>query len=378
MENTPLVSVLICTYNRSTVLKRAIASVLAQDFTDYELIIIDDCSSDDTPNVIKAIEDPRIRYIRNESNLGSLQGDRAHVRRFIHELMRGKYFVYLCDDDYWLSNTLLSRQIKAFKLYDNLAMVIGGQLSFQITSTEDCQSLKNINGITQFDYNHLYTKAHPPQPFFIKRLYAKSVMNSEEFLSIFSQDPITRNMIVGATLFSKEHFIKSGAISSKYGSKWQAGYEFLMGPSCYGGVVYLDQPEIVVEVRPANASFQGTQLGHYQDSLMSVNDAFKLSLAHPTKRKKRNFFRKIKKGTIRNISRSFLRNTISGKLYDHLTICGDKNITESVQAMQVIKIYIKNSIVPWGKDLKYFLLAGLPKKTLQKINDSKLCRLVKF
>src|SRR3546814_17441752 len=63
----------------------------------------DVCSSDlDTPAVVRSIRDPRIRYIRNEKNVGAEEGDRAHMRRFVYELMRGTYFVYLCDDDYWL------------------------------------------------------------------------------------------------------------------------------------------------------------------------------------------------------------------------------------------------------------------------------------
>ena len=111
---SPLVSVLITTYNRSGVLRRAINSVLMQDFRDFEIVVIDDCSSDDTTEVVASFHDPRIRYIRNETNVGSKLGDRAILRRFIYELMRGKYWVYLCDDDYWLYPDLLRRQVDAF------------------------------------------------------------------------------------------------------------------------------------------------------------------------------------------------------------------------------------------------------------------------
>lgn len=123
----PTVSILTTTYNRPELLPRSVRSVLAQDFQDFELIIIDDCSTDNTPEIVKSFSDPRIRYIRNETNQGGVHGDRGMVRRCVYELMRGDYFCYLCDDDFWLPKDLLSRQVAAFRKHPSLAMVIGGQ-----------------------------------------------------------------------------------------------------------------------------------------------------------------------------------------------------------------------------------------------------------
>ena len=64
------VSVLMPAYNASLYIKEAIESVLSQTFTDFELIIVDDCSTDDTWNVIKSFKDKRIRAYRNKKNLG--------------------------------------------------------------------------------------------------------------------------------------------------------------------------------------------------------------------------------------------------------------------------------------------------------------------
>ncbi|NJE09304.1 glycosyltransferase family 2 protein, partial [Thermococcus sp. M39] len=66
----PTVSVVIPTYNRSNLLKRAIESVLSQEFEDFELIVVDDASSDNTPEVVESIEDGRIRYVRLKRNSG--------------------------------------------------------------------------------------------------------------------------------------------------------------------------------------------------------------------------------------------------------------------------------------------------------------------
>jgi glycosyltransferase EpsE len=66
------ISVIMTTYNDQNYVEQSIDSVLNQTFSDFELIVCDDCSTDDTPNIIKrkAGQDRRIRYIENEINLG--------------------------------------------------------------------------------------------------------------------------------------------------------------------------------------------------------------------------------------------------------------------------------------------------------------------
>ena len=69
MSAAPAVSVLMAVYNGEKYVRLSIESVLAQDFTDFELVIVDDCSTDSTPEIIKSYGDPRIVYLRNETNL---------------------------------------------------------------------------------------------------------------------------------------------------------------------------------------------------------------------------------------------------------------------------------------------------------------------
>ncbi|MEK9138352.1 MAG: glycosyltransferase family 2 protein, partial [Bacteroidota bacterium] len=64
----PLVTVVISTHNRGHLVGRAIASVLAQTFRNFELIIVDDASADNTGEVVAGFHDERIRYIRHETN----------------------------------------------------------------------------------------------------------------------------------------------------------------------------------------------------------------------------------------------------------------------------------------------------------------------
>lgn len=96
MSDQPLVSVLMTAYNRSRYMPEAIHSVLASTMPDFELIIVDDASTDDTVAVARSFErsDPRVRVHVNVSNLG----DYANRNRAA-SLARGRYLKYLDSDD---------------------------------------------------------------------------------------------------------------------------------------------------------------------------------------------------------------------------------------------------------------------------------------
>ena len=64
----PFFSIVLPTYNRASFLQRSISSVLSQTFTDFELIIIDDASTDNTKEIIDTFNDEKIRYFKNEKN----------------------------------------------------------------------------------------------------------------------------------------------------------------------------------------------------------------------------------------------------------------------------------------------------------------------
>lgn len=82
-------SVIIPVYNRAELLKRTVGSVLRQDFTDFELLVIDDGSSDDIKSVVDGFSDRRIRYHRQE-NRGASAARNAGI-----DLARGDYVAFL-------------------------------------------------------------------------------------------------------------------------------------------------------------------------------------------------------------------------------------------------------------------------------------------
>lgn len=98
-------SVILPTFNRSSVLPRAIDSVLNQTLNDLELIIVDDGSTDETQTVIEAYEDERIQYIEHSTNMGVSQARNTGLRA-----SRGEYVAFLDSDDTWLPQKL-ERQV---------------------------------------------------------------------------------------------------------------------------------------------------------------------------------------------------------------------------------------------------------------------------
>jgi glycosyltransferase involved in cell wall biosynthesis len=95
----PAVTVYLPTRNRAALMTEAARSVLAQTFTDFELLIVDDASEDDTPSVCERLlsADPRIRVIRNDQQLGP-----CVTRNLAIEAARGEFVTGIDDDDLFL------------------------------------------------------------------------------------------------------------------------------------------------------------------------------------------------------------------------------------------------------------------------------------
>ncbi|MCK4786748.1 MAG: glycosyltransferase [Desulfobacteraceae bacterium] len=104
----PTVSVIIPTYNRAHVLGRSIQSVLNQTFQDFELIIVDDGSTDDTETLVNRLRSKKIKYIRHQVNQG---GSVAPTPNTGLRLAKGDYIAFQDDDDEWIPEKL-ERQMK--------------------------------------------------------------------------------------------------------------------------------------------------------------------------------------------------------------------------------------------------------------------------
>ncbi len=97
-------SIIICTYNMADCIKNAINSILEQDFNNYEIIIVNDCSNDNTTKLIKQIGNPKIKLINNKVNIGL-----GASRNIGVEKAKGEYILYLDADDTLYENTTLTK-----------------------------------------------------------------------------------------------------------------------------------------------------------------------------------------------------------------------------------------------------------------------------
>jgi glycosyltransferase involved in cell wall biosynthesis len=104
----PTVSIIIPTYNREHVLGRAVQSVLAQTYQDFELIIVDDGSTDNTEKLVKSFTSEKIRYIQHRENKGVAAARNTGIRS-----AKGDYIAFQDSDDEWLPEKL-EKQMRAF------------------------------------------------------------------------------------------------------------------------------------------------------------------------------------------------------------------------------------------------------------------------
>ena len=144
MDNE-LVSIIMPTYNCAKFIGETIKSVIAQTYSNFELIIVDDCSKDNTKDVVNSFDDERIKYYKLEKNSGA-----AVARTTAMNMAKGKYMAFLDSDDLWMENKL-EHQLKFMK--DN---------NYNITCTayeqvnEDGESLnKVIKTKKKADYNRI-------------------------------------------------------------------------------------------------------------------------------------------------------------------------------------------------------------------------------
>lgn len=98
---TDLVSIIMPSYNTAKFIEETLDSVLAQTYTNWELIIVDDCSTDDSDAVVAKYQDPRIRYLKNEHNSGAAVSRNRALRE-----AKGRWIAFLDSDDLWTPEKL--------------------------------------------------------------------------------------------------------------------------------------------------------------------------------------------------------------------------------------------------------------------------------
>jgi len=112
MTAEPLVTVIIPTYKRAALVPRAIESVRRQTYGNLEILVVDDGSPDNTAEVVQAIPDSRIRYVRHERNKGLPAARNTGIRA-----AKGELIAFLDDDDEWFEDKL-EKQVRKIEECD--------------------------------------------------------------------------------------------------------------------------------------------------------------------------------------------------------------------------------------------------------------------
>lgn len=341
------VSILVPTYNRSFLLKDCLNSISNQTYQNIELIIINDCSKDNTDDVVSKYKNLNIKYIKNKQNLGSKFGDQAHFKKFF-EIMTGDFFIYITDDDYWPDTNFLNRCVQIFIKYPTLASVIGGQISEFYDNERELRT-----------YNHEKIKLISENPdektsnfYFHKNLFNTGFMSGHEYLDVFSKNATSHNLSVTGTMRKKKIHSNIGYMEYEKSSKWQGGYQNHLPGAIYGDIFYINEPCVVARINKNNASFRLTQYEHYIDSVLSIENAFSFLKKEVNKTK----IIKYKKNFIVSLSNAYMHNTkviLSGK---KLTLTSKENNSRYVDVIDILKIYLKFKIFPKFSDLKNFFI----------------------
>lgn len=127
-----LVSIVMPSYNTAEYIGASIRSVLSQTYQNWELLIVDDCSTDNTDAVVAGFADSRIRYLRNEKNSGA-----AVSRNYALREAKGRWIAFLDSDDLWAPE----------KLEKQVAFMLTHDYAFSYTQYEEIDDSGKKNGV---------------------------------------------------------------------------------------------------------------------------------------------------------------------------------------------------------------------------------------
>lgn len=235
----PIISVILPTYNRANFIRNSIDSVLNQTFEDIELIIVDDGSSDDTPNIINTYKDSRIKYIRFPNNKGV-----SHARNAGIKASAGQYIAFQDSDDTW-DLTKLEKQ------YDYL--------------------MSNPN------YNVVYTKMRCNcSELSIPDFYTPNDTITENELSGFIYKPLLiRNYIGAPTLLIEKSIITESNLFDE-SMKSLEDWDFILRIAAKHPIGYIDEPLHIYNLH--NNDHVSLHVEHHFESLCKIISRNKKSL----------------------------------------------------------------------------------------------------
>ena len=159
VRNEKLISVIMPTYKRAEMLPEAIDSVLKQTYENFEIIIVDDCSPDDTEKVIKEKykDEQRVKYYKNEKNSGA-----GISRKNGYLKSNGKFLIFMDDDDYLTDIDFYKKSMDIFESTKELSFVSANTYIKYENTGEIEKTPLNVKGLVD---NKEYLKGFQSQLF---------------------------------------------------------------------------------------------------------------------------------------------------------------------------------------------------------------------
>lgn len=213
----PLVSIIITSYNRASMISKAIESALSQDYPNFEVIVSDNCSSDDSEVVIKKFsKDSRLKYSKNDVNIGMI----PNFRKATYDLSNGEFVTYISSDDYLTDNSFVSDAVR-IAMQDPQIEIVHGRMAFNSTS----------NGVLW---------EMPSTPYFLKEIW--------EGKDVFFKSIETGLLSWGACLLKRSALERVACLKSEYhNADLDANYKIMLCAKvgfinrlCYMQVGHLD------------------------------------------------------------------------------------------------------------------------------------------
>jgi glycosyltransferase involved in cell wall biosynthesis len=244
MSNTssPRITVAIPTRNRAELLRGCLQSVLDQTFTDFEIVVSDNASTDHTAEVVASFQDPRIHYSPLASNVG-LYGNLSRCFR----LGTAPYLSILCDDDFMLPRNL-ERKVESLDRDPEVGMA---HSAFQLMMIRPDQTeVLNEN----VSYMHGSTDSVEPGDVMVRRLL------TESYFITFSGGLMRRSLV------AEEQFDERDGIAADLGVCLRIARQ--------GSVAFLAEPLVVYRLHPgAGSVLDGVwefETGTYRPTLASI------------------------------------------------------------------------------------------------------------
>ena len=285
------VSIALATYNGSSFLREQLDSVLAQSFQDFELVIGDDCSTDDTPSVLQEYiaKDSRIQFFKNEKNLGF----KKNFEKII-SYCSGEFIAFCDQDDIWTTNHL-----------ETLLKNIGNH---------DCIGANALiideNGISQnktlLEYWPVHYMPHNAEELFIHELYSNVIQGTASMVRkslIKDSLPIPKNV--------------------KYHHYW-----FALNAGLHNGCKYI--PDVILHYRRHSKNVSAYQKFSI---IQAIKDLWKIS------KNRKNFYQ----DNINIIENLSLKEMSEEKrLLLNKALCFFQNLSDNKHRWSLVKHYIKN------------------------------------